>query len=350
VARPDTDDGWIKVAHELDAALAFADFTKAQRVILHFIFAQAFQTDATNRRVFDLSPSDLAKRFGLDKGTIGHALADFVSNGVLVRKAPGRYAFVKDYERWQRAGQRRFKPADLARIKAAPSRAAEFRKELAPQADATTPLVNQPTMLNNVGQRANNVGQPANAVGQPANAAVGQPANDSLVNQPTKSCSPPTPPPLSGGRIEEGRREGRKEEARALDSVKALEPDPEVVRVARLADRLDPHQNGGWAQKVHQFAGMYSPAWILAACEATAAAGKGDWRYVHRILQRYRAQGGPDAAPTGREPIRRPEPPGPIIPRVDQEQMRRDREARKIMQAAHAAQRLAEKQGAASAN
>jgi hypothetical protein len=338
VARPDTDDGWIKVAHELDAALAFADFTKAQRVVLHIAFAQVFQRDI-RRRVLDLSPSAIARQTGLDKGTAWQAIAGLVTDGVLVRKALCRYAFVKDYEHWQRAGQPRFKPSELAYIRGAPVRAAAFRKDLATADDTPVTGVNQPTT-------SNNVGQPAYAVGQPAYATVGQPAYDSWVNQPTKSCSPPTPPPLSGGRIEEG----RKEEARAPDSVKALEPDPEVVRVARLADRLDPHQNGGWAQKVHQFAGMYSPAWILAACEATAAAGKGDWRYVHRILQRYRAQGGPDAAPTGREPIRRPEPPGPIIPRVDQEQMRRDREARKIMQAAHAAQRLAEKQGAASAN
>jgi hypothetical protein len=89
--------------------------------------------------------------------------------------------------------------------------------------------------------------------------------------------------------------------------------DPEIDRVAKLCDRLDPYANGGWAQKVHQFAAMYPPAWILAACEAAAAAGKGDWRYVHRILQRYQQQGGPDVAPAGREPltVARPEPPMP---------------------------------------
>lgn len=76
------------------------------------------------------------------------------------------------------------------------------------------------------------------------------------------------------------------------------ESDPEIKRVAAIVDRLDPHQNGGWAMKVGQFASMYPPAWILAACEAAAAAGKGDWRYVHKILQRYQAQGGPDAPPS----------------------------------------------------
>jgi hypothetical protein len=296
MAKPDTDDGWIKMAHELHAALAFADFTKAQQVVLDYVFSQSF--GPAKRRVVDLSPSDLATLTGLDKGSVGHAIAGLVSDGVLVKAALCRYVFAKDYERWQKAGKPRLRPVEVAYIKGAPTRSMAFRK-------GSTSLANQPTEALVNEPTGPLVNQPTALAIEPT--GVGQRANESLVNEPTISASPYNP--LYGREKGEVREDGGNAPAR--DEVKAT--DAEVARVASLCDKLDPYANGGWAQKVHQFAAMYPPAWILAACEAAAAAGKGDWRFVHAILRRYQGQGGPDVAPAGREPltVARPEPPMP---------------------------------------
>src|SRR5687768_6053984 len=42
MAKPDLDEGYLRYAHTLDAALAYADFGKAERVVLRHVFAQVF--------------------------------------------------------------------------------------------------------------------------------------------------------------------------------------------------------------------------------------------------------------------------------------------------------------------
>jgi hypothetical protein len=102
VANPDTDDGWFKLAHELDAALAVADFSKGARIVLREVFAQVF--GKAKRRHAALSPSDLARRTGMDKSHVVRAIRELVDSGVLQKVGEGVYKFIKDYESWTRPG------------------------------------------------------------------------------------------------------------------------------------------------------------------------------------------------------------------------------------------------------
>jgi hypothetical protein len=98
MAKPDTDDGWLPYAHELDAALAVADFSKGARIVLREVFSQCFGL-ARNRTAI-LSPSEIGGRVGVMKEHIVKAVGMLVACGVLTRVSRGEYRFVKDYERW----------------------------------------------------------------------------------------------------------------------------------------------------------------------------------------------------------------------------------------------------------
>jgi hypothetical protein len=133
MAHPDTDDGWLKYAHELDAALAAADFSKGARIVLREVFAQIF--GPAKQKTAELSPSDIARRIGRSKGTVGNRITELVESRVLVRVG-SRYAFRKDYETWVRVVRRlpdgsvetvpRLTPAEVQWCRAAPKHALSF--------------------------------------------------------------------------------------------------------------------------------------------------------------------------------------------------------------------------------
>lgn len=54
------------------------------------------------------------------------------------------------------------------------------------------------------------------------------------------------------------------------------------------------------AEELREAEATYSPVWILAAFKEAAAMNKRNWRYVARILERWRAEGRTDAT-TGRD-------------------------------------------------
>jgi hypothetical protein len=305
MAKPDTDDGWIKMAHELHAALAFADFTKAQQVVLDYVFSQSF--GPAKRRVVDLSPSDLATLTGLDKGSVGHAIAGLVSDGVLVKAALCRYVFAKDYERWQKGGKPRLRPVEVAYIKGAPTRSMAFHKgSKSLAAQPTEALVNEPT-----GPLVN---QPTALAIEPT--GVGQRANESLVNEPTKSASPHTPlygrekgdirgeeektPPTpqggAGGRAGletvDQATDGRIKMPPSLPPMKVY-PADEIARVEAVADELDPFKNGGWRTLARQRVGQYPPSWVIEALRAGYASNARHFKLIDTILERYEDEGGP---------------------------------------------------------
>lgn len=110
MAKPDCDDGWIKIAHELYAALACAGFNKWESVViretLHQIYGPAKKREAI------LSPTDIASRAGTFKESIVRAIRSLKASGVILEAAKG-VRFVKDYERWTWDGNPRLNPVEV---------------------------------------------------------------------------------------------------------------------------------------------------------------------------------------------------------------------------------------------
>lgn len=132
MAKPDTEDGWIPYAHELDAALAAADFKKGARIVLRDVFAQIFGIGRVGKARLQpavISPSDLAQRTGLTKREVVRSLHDLVLCRVLKRIDRGTYSFLKDYECWiWPDGSPRLSKVELAWC-ASEKRAGKDRKE-----------------------------------------------------------------------------------------------------------------------------------------------------------------------------------------------------------------------------
>jgi hypothetical protein len=180
MAKPDTDDGWLRYAHELDAALAVADFTKGERIVLREVFSQTF--GPAKRQWVELSPTNIATRLGCDKGYIGKAIASLASAGVLERSAKA-HRFVKNYETWTRGDALMLRPSEVVYCRNAVRQAMAFKDS--PTASIDPISVVQPD--NGVVQRDNDVVQRDNDVVQPDNASVVQPDNVLLFNETTAS-------------------------------------------------------------------------------------------------------------------------------------------------------------------
>jgi hypothetical protein len=117
-AKPDCDDGWLKYAHELDAALAVADFTKGARIVLREVFSQIF--GPAKLRHARLSPAEIGGRVGMARPHVMRGITELVDSGVLARSADGAYKFIKDYESWTYKGARRLSEAEVVYCHSAP--------------------------------------------------------------------------------------------------------------------------------------------------------------------------------------------------------------------------------------
>ncbi len=98
MAKPDCDDGWLKYAHELDAALALADFSKCARLVLREVFAQIF--GPARAKTAQILPAEVARRSGQQRENVWRAIRELVESCVLRLEADGSYRFLKDYESW----------------------------------------------------------------------------------------------------------------------------------------------------------------------------------------------------------------------------------------------------------
>lgn len=116
-AKPDLTDGWLPYAHELDAALAVADFTKGARLVLREVFAQIF--GMAKLKSATLSPSGIASVAGMMREHVSRAIKELVDSGVLVRLGDGTYRFIKDYESWTRKGEPRLTQTELGYCRSA---------------------------------------------------------------------------------------------------------------------------------------------------------------------------------------------------------------------------------------
>ena len=140
MARPDCDDGWIKISVELEAALDFADFTKMGRTILRYAFLQIFGGGRRPAHAL-ISPTEIAGRIGRSKQLVSRGLQELTASGVLaaVDGQPGAYRLVKNYERWvvarrtrnegfEATGERLLTDREIADCKASPAYAREFAR------------------------------------------------------------------------------------------------------------------------------------------------------------------------------------------------------------------------------
>ena len=77
MAKPDLDDGWLKYAHELDAALAVADFTKGARIVLREVFSQVF--GPAKSKTARLSPSEIGRRVGMARQNVMRGIDELLN-------------------------------------------------------------------------------------------------------------------------------------------------------------------------------------------------------------------------------------------------------------------------------
>jgi hypothetical protein len=132
MASPGLEEGYLRYAHTLDAALAFADFGKAERVVLRHVFAQVFDHLAP-RKLARLRPGRLAAMTGVNKQNLIRTIRRLVEFGVLERRSQFRYRFIKNYESWKaiRRGKLapRFTPEELKAIGRAKADASYYRHD-----------------------------------------------------------------------------------------------------------------------------------------------------------------------------------------------------------------------------
>ena len=125
MAKPDLNDGYLRYAHELDAALACADFTLGARIVLREVFAQIF--GPAKRRTAVVSPSETARRYGLEKSNLLRGVRELIESGVLRKIGECEYHFVKDYESWTRNGRRRLSESMVVAAREAPRMAMSYK-------------------------------------------------------------------------------------------------------------------------------------------------------------------------------------------------------------------------------
>lgn len=133
MAKPDLDDGWYMLSHELDEALSCADFTKAARMVIREVFAQIY--GPAKRKVAKVSGSEMGRRWGRDRQYFDRGIAEAVDSLALERDGKG-FRFVKDYEKWvikpRKKGDPiipRFSKVEISAIDSAPEHAMYFKTE-----------------------------------------------------------------------------------------------------------------------------------------------------------------------------------------------------------------------------
>lgn len=99
MAKPDLNDGYLMVAHELMAAVMTAHVPQEARVVLFEVFSQLYGPAKLKEAI--LAPPEIARRTGLKPANVWRGIGFLVTNGMLVRDpASGTYRWVKDYARW----------------------------------------------------------------------------------------------------------------------------------------------------------------------------------------------------------------------------------------------------------
>lgn len=126
MAKPDLEDGYLRYAHELDAALACADFTKGARIVLREVLSQIFGPAAS--KTAKIHAAEIVRTYGLHKSYIHRGIKELVESGVIVKVDDYDYQFVKNYENWTKNGTPRLSPEEIEAARTAPERAMSHKR------------------------------------------------------------------------------------------------------------------------------------------------------------------------------------------------------------------------------
>jgi hypothetical protein len=110
--------------------------------------------------------------------------------------------------------------------------------------------------------------------------------------------------------------------------------DPETERVAAFAEERFP--GCGYASLARSACGDFKPSWVREAVEIGSANTATSWRFMEKVLKRFKAAGRSDAEKTPTRAAPKPEPAGPVHPthvapanspwrKVDAAKLRRER-------------------------
>ena len=148
-ASPQCEDGFLQLAHELDAALSVAGFGVWESLVLRLVREQIYGMGRP--RVARLSPSQVASRINGDRRHAHRAIESLIASGVLVREAEDTYRFIKDYTTWTKRGKPRLSADAIAFAQgSAPKKASPLSSRKmtnpTPSKTATTPSLSSHKM------------------------------------------------------------------------------------------------------------------------------------------------------------------------------------------------------------
>jgi hypothetical protein len=312
VAKPDTDDGWFKMSHEFDAACDVADFTKAERVVLHTVKAQIFGPAKVRHAL--LLPRNIAELGGWKRQFIERGVRHLIEAGVLVPAKDRKdfYQVNKYYKEWTYSGAVRFTPAELKFIAEAPARTKSYLYTLSNQPVAKR----QPTSC----RIATNELPIGGSTLQPTSC---QTATNELPNcnqRVAESASRSNRTARGIENIEKGEEED--DDNAGVRNATPQIPTPEVARpsvpktLAELTEwaskAVDPLEE--ITRKLSVWATSYEVKWIHDAILVATSSAKpgGIVAYTNKCLMNWHANGGPPHAEV--EKARASATTGPIAP------------------------------------
>ncbi len=306
MARPDTDDGWLKYAHELDAALAVAPFGKAARIVLREVFAQVF--GPAKRKSATLSAAEISALVGIARTNVVRGVTELVDSNLLQRLDDGTYRFNKDYQTWVRAGRKQceagsplLSPAEVSFCVSAPARALSFRlKSASPETPKSAPV--ERIQLDNASEPvgvSNWIQNDPKCIQLDTGVCI-QLDTKSVSNWIQNGGSHP----ISGDNKTE---EDDKRETPSSGSVsnpilgrptRPVKADPaEVARIIAWAETfVAPFEEIG--SKIRMFSTSYPADWIEAAilCGVSGGTPGKVWAYAHKCLLSWWDRGKPNHA------------------------------------------------------
>jgi hypothetical protein len=290
---PQLEDGYIRYAHELDAALAYADFTKGARIVLREVFAQMF--GPADRRTVKLSPTELGKLFEVNKGFFGRAIRELTDSNVLEKLGECEYRFVKDYGRWTKNGHRRLSETEMKLAARGTKMAMRYK----------FPWVVNPVNEDRSEQQSLNFGSADEMESDPGVQSSKRPGcnpgnrqESEGAIQATERCQSSKRPgcnPVNGVHYIEPARSEKNEklETERVPAPATTDLGPEYTDVGNKAIQLG--ADVGWGAWVINMGRLGYPArWIGDVVEKMAARGHMDGSIGHGILKRYAKQDGTD--------------------------------------------------------
>jgi hypothetical protein len=292
LARPDCDDGWIKLAHELHAAITASGLNHAARVVLCEALEQVY--GPAKRRHAVLSPSDIGRRFGgRPKQWADRGISECEDGGMLDRQPGGKYRFVKDYESWRSPqGGALFSAGELEWIREAPARALNCAGRAGREASSK--------MMTNGSDQHESV------------IIFDDPTNVSVNGLDDVSPAPLINPPAY--RENCGRRE---EDKNPLPPAAAEAAADDADAVSDWAESLPGAESEYLGGKARAMCAGYPAEWVRAALVVAVVSAAPGRRaaFAVKVLIRWKARGGMDAAEVAAASAG-----GPASPTLDREQ------------------------------